>query len=557
MRYLVHSPFGPVLTVSLLIAATPSTIEISPGDTLKDIGGEASSLLFQHGHEDAATLDHPLWLSCPMQARSNIAVHIDGESTSLAICPWQLPAAANLTWSSATTNMTSAVNSLQYYRAKTLRMATPPVLDFCRNRRISNLAACQRLVIMVSDLIGPLRALHPPADLESAKSTVVYQFVHPDPTVPHSTRTRCYVVFVRKEEPVAVRDTTASIVIDNQPVPALSTSSPETESMYFGPGSISEGRHLLGIEVDGILTDGVMISIKDPSIRMNALHIDGRFRNSVQIDLSVGHELIGDSRGDGYALRWPEEWNVCILCDGLQLCAVSGRRFAADFLGDSRRGFANLTVSIGGLTAGRHFLGALIVDGNRKVVAMNSEEVQAEFEFDDGESNSESNPVKPPSPFVRRGDIFRDISSKKLPMNLRQGCGYGSFEDIEKNPVCPPTWTFELSSHEWGYYSQNGEDGVLQAILHHVDPVWRDARDDLYFVEFGVEDGAECNTRMLREKYGWKGVMFDARSASNRAIGLHQSTVSPNNINHLFAVHGVPRHFAVMSVSDRTNEISF
>ena len=82
MRYLVHSPFGPVLTVSLLIAATPSTIEISPGDTLKDIGGEASSLLFQHGHEDAATLDHPLWLSCPMQARSNIAVHIDGEAAA-------------------------------------------------------------------------------------------------------------------------------------------------------------------------------------------------------------------------------------------------------------------------------------------------------------------------------------------------------------------------------------------------------------------------------------------------------------------------------------------
>ena len=62
---------------------------------------------------------------------------------------------------------------------------------------------------------------------------------------------------------------------------------------------------------------------------------------------------------------------------------------------------------------------------------MNSEEVQAEFEFDDGESNSESNPVKPPSPFVRRGNFPRDISSKKLPMNLRQGCGYGSFEDIE------------------------------------------------------------------------------------------------------------------------------
>jgi hypothetical protein len=30
-----------------------------------------------------------------------------------------------------------------------------------------------------------------------------------------------------------------------------------------------------------------------------------------------------------------------------------------------------------------------------------------------------------------------------------------------------------------------------------------------YYIEFGVEDGRECNSRLLREQHGWHGLMMD------------------------------------------------
>ena len=41
-----------------------------------------------------------------------------------------------------------------------------------------------------------------------------------------------------------------------------------------------------------------------------------------------------------------------------------------------------------------------------------------------------------------------------------------------------------------------------------------------YFVEVGVEDGSQCNTRLLREFYNWTGIMFDSEH-SNPAINLY------------------------------------
>jgi hypothetical protein len=44
-----------------------------------------------------------------------------------------------------------------------------------------------------------------------------------------------------------------------------------------------------------------------------------------------------------------------------------------------------------------------------------------------------------------------------------------------------------------------------------------------FYVEFGVENGFECNTRILREKYNWKGLQMDGGN-ENKNINLKNYT---------------------------------
>lgn len=52
-------------------------------------------------------------------------------------------------------------------------------------------------------------------------------------------------------------------------------------------------------------------------------------------------------------------------------------------------------------------------------------------------------------------------------------------------------------------YSQNGEDGIIEAIFSCLGVT------NKYYVEFGVEDCTECNTRFLRTFFGWQGLLMD------------------------------------------------
>ena len=90
-------------------------------------------------------------------------------------------------------------------------------------------------------------------------------------------------------------------------------------------------------------------------------------------------------------------------------------------------------------------------------------------------------------------------------------------------------------------FSQNKEDGVIEYIFDFVGTT------DKYYVEFGVEKGIECNTRLLREKHGWKGLMMDG-SNSNPKINLQKEHLSPNNIVALFEKYKVPNKFDFLSV---------
>jgi len=105
----------------------------------------------------------------------------------------------------------------------------------------------------------------------------------------------------------------------------------------------------------------------------------------------------------------------------------------------------------------------------------------------------------------------------------------------------------DLTRYEKSVYSQNGEDGILRAIFARIGPGTR------YFVEFGVEDGTQCNTRYLAERQGWTGLLMDGGHTDPRR-NLHREMITVENVVALFRKYGVPAEFDLLSIDIDGND---
>jgi len=112
-----------------------------------------------------------------------------------------------------------------------------------------------------------------------------------------------------------------------------------------------------------------------------------------------------------------------------------------------------------------------------------------------------------------------------------------------------------LTRHRSQVYSQNGEDGMLAEIFQRIG-----LPDRPFFVEIGVEDGQENNSRLLLEQ-GWHGVWIEAsetaaaeaRNTFSHSIrsGDLRIIVAPataENVNALLDQADVPADFDLLSV---------
>lgn len=152
--------------------------------------------------------------------------------------------------------------------------------------------------------------------------------------------------------------------------------------------------------------------------------------------------------------------------------------------------------------------------------------------------------------------VHVSLSDDAVPLPVNEGVLVDPRLFVPQRPRhCPETvsatealsWICDLWRHEWGIFSQNGEDGVLQSIFHHIGVKHRE------YVEFGTEDGSECNTRYWREVYNWTGLLMDG-SHSNARINLHKEFVTAENINALFTKHAVSRDFDLLSIDVDFND---
>lgn len=131
---------------------------------------------------------------------------------------------------------------------------------------------------------------------------------------------------------------------------------------------------------------------------------------------------------------------------------------------------------------------------------------------------------------------------------------YGALAELRRRRTdsIDPSAPIDLRLAELKVFSQNGEDGIIDELVRHL------GIDDRYFVEFGVQDGIECNTRVLAEVMGWSGLYFEPspddhealarRWAGSDAITVVNDAVSPAHIDEQFRRHGVPEQFGLLSI---------
>ncbi|MEY2399238.1 MAG: hypothetical protein QOJ00_2412 [Actinomycetota bacterium] len=117
----------------------------------------------------------------------------------------------------------------------------------------------------------------------------------------------------------------------------------------------------------------------------------------------------------------------------------------------------------------------------------------------------------------------------------------------------------QFRESEFGVFSQWGEDGIIQFLLAHV-PI-----ADRAFVEFGVEDYREANTRFLLQHDYWAGLILDRgqdhveyveRSglAWRHTIEARSSFLDCDNINQVIADGGMRGDIGLLSVDVDGND---
>jgi hypothetical protein len=127
---------------------------------------------------------------------------------------------------------------------------------------------------------------------------------------------------------------------------------------------------------------------------------------------------------------------------------------------------------------------------------------------------------------------------------------------IGRAESCRAAAASSLREAEFRIFSQWGEDGIIQHLIHRV-PIERPV-----FVELGVEDYRESNTRFLAENDRWGGLIVDAGDAHVRfleagtrylarwrqPLDAVSAFITRENVNGLLTSHCVTGDIGLLSI---------
>ena len=116
-----------------------------------------------------------------------------------------------------------------------------------------------------------------------------------------------------------------------------------------------------------------------------------------------------------------------------------------------------------------------------------------------------------------------------------------------------------IQEYEFKVFSQNGEDGIIQYLINKIDI------KNKIFIEFGVEDYTEANTRFLLVNNNWSGLIIDGDKEGMELIKKRDIAwrhdlrivgefITKDNINDLILSNGINGEIGILSVDVDGND---
>jgi hypothetical protein len=129
---------------------------------------------------------------------------------------------------------------------------------------------------------------------------------------------------------------------------------------------------------------------------------------------------------------------------------------------------------------------------------------------------------------------------------------------VQKQQVGPPPK--KLADVEFKVFSQWGDDGIIQYLVNNLEI------DNKVFVEFGVEDYYESNTRYLLMRNNWKGLIIDGSPKYIKAVResdlywkyeltAKAAFITAENINELIGTEGIAGEIGLLHVDIDGNDL--
>jgi hypothetical protein len=117
----------------------------------------------------------------------------------------------------------------------------------------------------------------------------------------------------------------------------------------------------------------------------------------------------------------------------------------------------------------------------------------------------------------------------------------------------------DIQSHEFKVFSQNGEDGIIQFLVDNVHI------ENPIFIEFGIQDYTESNTRFLLTNNNWSGLVIDGNQDNidyvikdriywQYNLKAVEAFITKDNVNDLFRKNGLQGEIGLLSIDIDGND---